>query len=108
MNLNTAQQMFAQIQASGLLDLKRDLYQAAHRYTGIRVEWQMAAPEERHQLDGSRTRAHNALIDTFNILSGAQVKHGEDNSWRKILGQDRKELGDTAAYFTLFLALLAR
>jgi hypothetical protein len=108
MNPATAQQIFDQIQESKLAELKRDLYQAAHRYTGMRVEWQMAAPNERRQLDASRTRAHDALIDAFNIFSREQTKHGEDNSWRKTLGQDRKELGDAAAYITLFLALSAR
>lgn len=108
MNLHSAQQVFESIEASELVDMKRDLFQAAHRYTGMRIEWQLAAPNERRQLDASRTRAHNALIDAFNIFSRAQVKHCEDNSWRKILGQDRKELGDMAAYITLFVSLSAR
>ena len=108
MNLHVAQQVFESIDASKLADCKRDLYQAARRYAGMRVEWRLAALDERLQMDAGRTRAHDALIDTFNILSREQAKRGEDNSWRKTLGQDRKILGDMAAYIVLFLALSAR
>jgi hypothetical protein len=108
MNLHVAQQVFDGIETSQLADFKRDLYEAAKRYTGMRVEWRLTTPDERLQMDAARTRAHDALIDTFNILTREQAKCGEDNSWRKILGQDRKSLGDMAAYIVLFLALSAR
>jgi hypothetical protein len=108
MNLHAAQQIFEKIETSQLADLKRDLYRAAQRYTGMRVEWRLTTPDERFQMDAARTRAHDALIDTFNIFSREQIKCGEDNSWRKALGQERKSLGDMAAYIFLFLALSAR
>ena len=108
MNVHIAQQVFEKIEGSKLADLKHDLYQAVQRYAGMRVEWRLATPDERLQMDAARTRAHDALIDTFNILSREQAKRGEDNSWRKILGQDRKALGDMAADIALFLALSAR
>lgn len=108
MNLHIAQQVFDSIDASELADFKRDLYQAARRYAGMRVEWRLAMSDERLQMDSARARAHDALIDTFNILSREQAKHGENNSWRKTLGQDRKSIGDMAAYIVLFLALSAR
>lgn len=108
MNLHVAQQVFERIEMSQLADFRRDLYQAAKRYAGMRVEWRLTTPDERLQMDAARTRAHDALIDTFNILSREQAKHGEDNSWRKTLGQDRKAIGDMAAYIILFLALSAR
>lgn len=105
MNLHVAQQVFVGIETSQLADIKRDLYQAAKRYTGMRVEWRLTTPDERLQMDAARTRAHDALIDTFNILSRGQAKCKEDNLWRNNLGQDRKSLGDMAAYIVLFLAL---
>lgn len=108
MNLHIAQQVFDSIDASELADFKHDLYQAARRYAGMRVEWRLAALDERPQMDNARARSHDALIDAFNILSREQAKRGEDNSWRKALGQDRKALGDMGAYIVLFLALSAR
>ena len=47
-------------------------------------------------MDGTRTAAHNALIDALNILSRAMIKAGEDTTWRKQLGNDRQEIGDLA------------
>jgi len=108
MNFQTAQSIFGRIEKSQLLDLKLDVYRAAQRYTSLRCEWRLATPDERLQMDAARTRAHDALIDNFNILSREQAKRGEDNAWRKILGQDRKAIGDMAAYIALFLALSAR
>ncbi|MCI0541951.1 MAG: hypothetical protein L0Z50_42690 [Verrucomicrobiales bacterium] len=108
MNSHTGQQVFERIDATQLNDLKRDLFRAAQRYTAMRIEWRLANPDERHQLDAGRTRAHDSLIDSFKILSREQAKRGEDNSWRKLLGDDRKEIGDTAGYLVLFLALSAR
>ncbi len=40
----------------------------------------------------SRTRAHNALIDSINIYSRYCKKMGLDNSWRSMLGLDREEI----------------
>ncbi len=108
MNLHAAQMVFDQIEASQLLDLKRELYRAALRYTSLRCDWRLATPEERRQMDSTRTRAHDALINACNILSREQAKRGENHSWRRTLGEDRKEAGDTAGYLVLFLALSAR
>ena len=103
-----AQQVFDKIDASQITELKFDLYRAAEKYTGYRTAWRLASLEQRHLIDSARTRSHNALIDAFNILSREQAKGGEDNSWRRMLGDDRKKIGDMAAYIVLFLALSAR
>jgi hypothetical protein len=108
MTFQVAQSIFERIDATQLVDLKRDLYRAAQRYTTIRVEWRMGTTDERHKIDAARTRSHEALIDSVNILSREQAKCGEDSSWRRIVGEDRKEIGDLAAYAVLFLALSAR
>jgi hypothetical protein len=108
MNLHIAQQVFDSIDASELADFKHDLYRVARRYAEMRVEWRLAMSGERLQMDEARTRTHEARINTFNILSREQAKRGEDNARRKTLGQDRKTLGDMAAYIVLFLALSAR
>lgn len=108
MNQQTAKQVFDKIEASHAMELKLDLYRAAEKYTAYRTAWRQATSKERHLIEPPRTRSHNALIDAFNILSREQAKRGEDNSWRGTLGEDRKELGDMAAYIVLFLALSAR
>jgi hypothetical protein len=108
MNHQSAKRVFDKIEASRDAELRRDLYRAAEKYTAHRTAWRLFAPEQRHLIDAPRTRSHNALIDAFNILSREQAKSGEDNSWRGTLGEDRKEIGDMAAYIVLFLALSAR
>jgi len=108
MNQQTAKQVLDKIEASYAMELKVDLYRAAEKYTAYRTARRQVTPEDRLLIDPLRTRSHNALIDAFNILSRAEAKRGEDNSWRGTLGEDRKELGDMAACIVVFLALSAR
>jgi len=42
--------------------------------------------------DSARKIAHDALIDNLNIFSRACVKAKIDNSWRREVGLDRKEI----------------
>lgn len=51
--------------------------------------------------------AHNALIDSTNILSRVMVKIGEDAAWRQKLGDDRKEIGDWACHVHALLGIEA-
>jgi len=60
------------------------------------------------ELDQARRISHNAFIDTCNILSRNMIKEGEDASWRRLLGNDRKAIGDFACYLTCILAVQAR
>jgi hypothetical protein len=108
MTFHVAQSIFERIDATKLVDLKRDLYRAAQRYTTMRVEWRLAPTDDRPGMDAARTRSHEALIDSVNILSREKTRCGEDNSWRRMLGEDRKKIGDLAAHLVLFLALSAR
>jgi hypothetical protein len=108
MNIQTAQLIFDKIEASQLVDLKRDVYHASLRYTSLRCAWRLATAQERQDLDSARARAQDALIDTFNIMSREQAKLGEDCSWRRLVGVDRKEIGDMGGYLVLFLALSGR
>lgn len=108
MTFHVAQSIFQSLDATELVELKRDLYGAAQRYTTMRVEWRLAPNDDRLSMDVARTRSHEALIGSVNILSREQAKCGEDNSGRRMLGEDRKEVGDLAAHIVLFLALSAR
>lgn len=46
---------------------------------------------EIQRADEARRSAHNALIDTINILSRAFAKKGLDNEWRKVIGLSARE-----------------
>ena len=107
MIIQVAQSIFHTVDATQLVDLKRDLYRAAQRHTTVRVEWRLAPTDDRLKMDAARTRSHNALIDSVNILSREQTKSGKYSSWRRLVGQARKEIGDLAAHIVLFLALSA-
>lgn len=108
MTHQNAKVVFDKIDSSQITELKRDLFRAAEKYTSYRTAWRQTESEHRHLIDPGRTRSHNTLIDAFNVLSREQAKRGEDNSWRGVIGDERKELGDMAAYIVLFLALSAR
>ena len=99
---------YDQINKTSLVSLKRSLFQLATDYATIRSRWSLMDRQQRNQIDPGRTMAHNALIDSVNILSRNMIKQEEDNSWRAILGDDRKVIGDFACYVALFLALEAR
>jgi hypothetical protein len=113
MTIETAKEIHDGILASvqgdpALEQAARSLVQAAVRYARIRADWQMATLEERKGMDGSRTAAHNALIDACNIVSRKAVKKGRTAAWRGLLGQDRKEIGDFACHLHCLLGILAR
>ena len=79
-------------------ELKHDLILCAVRYAWLPADWRLTTPEARRAMDSGRTAAHNALVDAANILSRAMVKAGEDVTWRRELGDDRKEIGDWACH----------
>jgi len=56
----------------------------------------------------TKTVSHDAFIDSCNILSRNMAKAGEDNSWREVLGDNRKEIGDFACYLSCILGIKAR
>ena len=81
---------------------------SATRYARVRVDWERSSPDVRRDMDDERTRSHNTFIDSCNILSRNMAKIGEDNSWRQLLGDDRKTIGDFACYLHCLLGLKAR
>lgn len=90
------------------LAFRKDVFDLACRYARIRANWALAPREERRAMEDERTRAHNALIDAFNILSRFMARQGMDSSWRADLGEDRKEIGDFACYIHYVLGIRAR
>ena len=88
--------------------LRGDVEKHAVRYAGIRAEWALASSEERRAQSERRTRAHDALIEAFNILSLDIAKCGTEPNWRRDLGVNRKGIGDFACSLHCFLGLSAR
>jgi hypothetical protein len=108
MTLEKASKIWQQISASGEEKLRRELVEKAVRYARIRVDWNLTPKAERHNLELTRTLAHNALIDACSILTRAMLKAGEDIAWRYELGDDRKVIGDFACYLHAILGVAAR
>jgi len=104
----SAEKFFTLIECTSYTDLKKSLYTAALRYANIRADWMMLSDKEKAENDFERTSAHNRFIDACDILSRNQAKTGEDNSWRKELGNDRKSIGDFACYIHMFISLKNR
>lgn len=108
MDLDEARAILACLEGSAHAALGRQLVEAAVRYAGRRVEWDLVSPADRAALDAGRTAAHDAFIDACNILSRAMAASGEDNSWRRAIGLERREIGDFACLLHCVVGLRAR
>ncbi len=85
-----------------------DLFRKAADYARARVDWQLSSPEDRVRMDETRRSLHDAFIEECDRMSRNMLQEGEDNTWRDILGEDRKEIGDFACYIHLIIGLVAR
>jgi len=108
MTHETAKKIYNQINQTKLFLLKKDLINYAVEYSRIRVEWYLAADEDKAALEDTRSRKHNAFIDACNIISREMLKHNEDASWRIDLGNYRIVICDFACYVHCFLGLSSR
>lgn len=108
MDTVTSGDILLKIEKTALQDLKNQLFKSAVAYAAIRSRWFLADNEARKEMDRQRTRAHDAFIDACNILSRNMMKAGEDNSWRDLLGDNRKQIGDFACYINYILGIRAR
>jgi len=108
MDLKTAQKILEMIEKTTLTGLIDDLLKTAVRYARIRTDWRFLTLDDKKEKDQTRTLAHNAFIDCCNILSRNMQKNGENHSWRKILGEDRKNIGDFACYLHCVLGIQSR
>jgi len=108
LSASQARSCYELIKDSALDSLLKSLYNHAIEYAHLRSQWMLMNNEQRREIDPRRTMAHNAFIDSANILSRNMAKVGEDNSWREVLGDDRKRIGDFACYLALYLSLEGR
>ena len=89
-------------------ELKSEFYLAASKYARIRVDWYFSSIVDRSEMESSRSRAHDSFIDSCNALSRYMQKSDLNNSWRKQIGSDRRDIGDFACYIHAWLGLKAR
>ena len=106
-NYDEAVQVFEAMKA-GDEQLCLQVLRTAIRYANIRAEWFLMTTVERLEVDRQRTAAHDAVIDAVNILSRSMAKAGQDNDWRRVLGENRKDIGDFACFLVAHLGVLAR
>lgn len=86
--------------------LYQTFYQRAVKYAHIRAGWNLLTREQKQDTDSSRTHAHDAFINSVQILARLQGEAGA--AWKEALGEDRKRIGDFACYLALFQGLEAR
>jgi len=108
MDYRTANEIYKLIESSRSIGLKKDLLKAAVKYARIRTDWSLSDLDDKTIRDNQRKVSHDAVIDSCNILSRNQAQIGEDNSWRELLGNDRKVIGDFACFLHCILGLSAR
>ena len=103
-----AHSVYRSVKESKHTDQVNKLYKDAIEYAHLRAQCFLVPNTEKSEMGLMRTAAHNVFIDQCNILSRLMSKTGENNSWRGMLGTDRKVIGDFACYLTLFLSLSTR
>ena len=102
MTEHTAQIISDSIAGTALIELRNALIQQAIHYTQIRLQWRNISVDQRLEMNGRRTKAHNAFIDCCNILSRNMSKIGENINWREDLGTERRYIGDLACWIYAF------
>ena len=96
------------------LELYDDLIAQATKYADYRANWFLWSSDKKAEMDPSRSKCHNALIDCFNILERYLKKLGKDASWRTTLGsleenpRYRMRIGDFACFLVFINSINAR
>jgi len=88
--------------------LLREMLDAAVHYAHLRARWRLAGAENRRDMDRERTIAHEAFIDSLNILSRNVAARERDNRWRRTIGDERKLIGDFACAWAALLGIEGR
>ncbi len=89
-------------------DLFKNVFAAAVKYSQSRAGWTLWDREKRMEEDSARTSRHNQVIDSINILARYLKVQGKPASWRDVLGDDRKRIGDFSCYLVFIGSLNAR
>ena len=89
-------------------ELWDDFIIRSYKYTLVRCKWEFMEYQERIDADPGRTRMHDTVIDSIEILARLAAKEGMDTSWRDDLGGERKRLGDFACFVTYITGISNR
>ena len=89
-------------------ELWDDFVQRCFKYTLVRCKWEFMDYQEMIDADPGRTRMHDTVIDSIEILARLAKKEGIDISWRDDLGNERKRLGDFACFVTYITGISNR
>jgi hypothetical protein len=108
MEIANVHDIYLQIKNSKHQSLAESLLKSAVRYARIRVDWLMSDNEQRADMEAERTSAHNAFISQCDILARNMANVGEDATWRKLIGSDRKDIGDFACLLHGVMGITAR
>ncbi len=108
MNYDQANEIFKTTSSTRCQAQWRDMIDKALVYARVRVDWLRANTESQAAMGARRTALHNAFITSCNTLALAMTATGEDASWRKQLGKDRKIIGDFACFVHCILGQMAR
>ncbi len=90
------------------MDFWNEFLQAALNYTTIRCKWETMSNAEKMEADRGRSLTHDGFITSVNILSRIAEQEGVDNSWREMLGDERKRIGDFACFVTYITGISNR
>jgi len=80
----------------------------AYDYACFREQWYLWPPEKRMEKDELRTATHDSWIARLNTLDRYMEKRGWKHTWRGILGDSRKVIGDFAVFLMFIYGLNAR
>ena len=89
-------------------ELWDDFIIRSYKYTLVRCKWEFMEYQERIDADPGRTRMHDTVIDSIEILARLAAKEGMDTSWRDDLGGERKRMGDFACFVTYITGISNR
>lgn len=102
-----AKEIFDTISETRFQNFKDTLLKKAIAYAHIRAEWRISDIETRIGMDTPRRIAHNALIDSINILARQMRENGEPVGWYIHLKDKRIEVAEFACWVHNFLSLSA-
>lgn len=108
MDIVTVQNIYLLLKSSKHKGIVDSFLKSAVRYARIRVDWLMSDLETKVDMEAERTAAHNAFISQCDILARNMTNAGENASWRKTIGTDRKEIGDFACLLHAVMGINAR
>lgn len=108
MDLQEAEAILKLIRSSRLKDFSDTLIKSAIKYAHIRAEWHFLSYEEKNELEDARRITHDALISNCDILARNMKTYGGDSTWRTLLGNDRKRIGDFACFVHALIGIEAR